>query len=97
MKPYEIALGILGVVNTIAIGFIAFKRSGFQNLVDDSTAANNYQKLVIELQAKVDHMQALLDHSHLDVSMSIHMGEQPVITAWRWLRREEDSKIVTKE
>ncbi len=97
MEPLEIALSILGVVNTIAIGYVAFRRSKFQNLLDDSTAAVNYQKAVTELQSKVDHMQMLLDHSHLDISMSIHMGEQPVITAWHWLRRESDAHILTKE
>ncbi len=97
MQPIEIALAILGVINTVAIGYVAFRRSSFQNRVDDSTASSNYQKLVIELQAKVDHMQTLLDRSHLDISMSIRMGEQPVVTSWHWLRREDDTKPLTLE
>lgn len=97
METYEIIIGILTLVNTIALGFVAFRRSRFQNTVDDSAASINYRKLVIDLQAEVEGLKTLLDRSHLDVSMSIRMGEQPVITSWHWLRREGDGHIVPNE
>jgi D-alanyl-lipoteichoic acid acyltransferase DltB (MBOAT superfamily) len=93
----EIVLGIITLINTVALGWVVFRRSNFQNSVDDSTASLNYRKLVIDLQAKVTEMEDLLGRSHLEVSMSIKMGEQPTVTAWHWLRREEDTKIRTFE
>jgi len=91
MEPLaEIIIGLFTLVNSIALGFVVFRRSHFQNAVDDSTASINYRKLVIDLQMEVASMKQLLDRSNLEVSMSIKMGEQPTVTSWRWLRREGD-------
>jgi len=84
-------------INLVILGltaYVAFRRSKFQNVVDDSTASSNYRKLVIDLQAEVKDLRNLLDRSHLEVSMSIKMGEQPTVTSWRWLRREDDIQQV---
>jgi hypothetical protein len=97
MEIFEVIFGIITLINTIALARITFRRSSFQNAVDDSTATLNYRKLVVDLQAKVTEMEELLDRSHLEVSMSIKMGEQPTVTAWHWLSREEDTKIRTFE
>jgi len=81
------------IANLVILGFTAwfsFRRTKSQNILDDSTASVNYRKLVIDLQAEVKDLRTLLDRSHLEVSMSIKMGEQPTVTSWRWLRREDD-------
>ena len=89
-EAIETVIEILTILNTIFLAWVLIRRSNFQNTVDDSTASLNYRKLVIDLQAKVAEMESLLGRSHLEVSMSIKMGEQPTVTSWRWLRREDD-------
>jgi len=82
------------VIMLVVGGYFTFRRVKSQNILDDSTASVNYRKLVIDLQAEVKDLQQLLDRSHLEVSMSIKMGEQPTVTSWRWLRREDDANVV---
>jgi len=91
----EIVLGVFTLINTLALGYVAFKRGSFQNTVDDSTASINYRHLVIDLQKELAEVKTLVNKSHLEVSMSIRMGEQPQVVSWRWLRKEDDPVIVS--
>jgi hypothetical protein len=76
--------------------YIAFFRGKAQNLSDGSTAALNYQKMVIELQGEIKHNQeevkelrGILENSHLEVKLEITMGEAPIVKEWKWTPREE--------
>lgn len=80
----------LNLVMLIISTWLAFKRGSFQNTVDDSQAALNYKKLVIELQAEVKEMKDMLDNAHLEVKLEVQIGEAPIVKEWKWKKRIEE-------
>jgi len=82
------------IANLIILGVTAwfsYRRTKFENIVDDSTAATNYRKLVIDLQTDVrearqenKEIKDMLANSHLDIGMRIQVGEKPEIISWNW-------------
>jgi NhaP-type Na+/H+ and K+/H+ antiporter len=76
-------------ISILIIGtWLSFRRTKFQNVLDDSTASVNYRKLVVELQAEVKELTNKLDASHLEVSMSIEYGKKPDIIDWKWIKKD---------
>lgn len=79
-------IGAWAVTTIIAIigALPQLKRTRAQNSVDDANAATIYRKIVVDMQLKMDELEARLDHAHLDIGLSIQMGEKPEITSWKW-------------
>lgn len=105
---------VLTVCNLIILAVTAwasFRRSAFQNTVDDSSAALNYRKIVVDLQTEVkdaktevkeakkevDDLRRIMEQSHLEVQMVIEVGGAPVIKHWKWREVEiTDGEKTTK-
>lgn len=88
----NILVTLLNLVILLTTTWIANKRTKFQNVVDDSTAATNYHNLVINLQAEVKEARAeakevkdMLENLHLNLTLSLEMGKEPIIKAWSWI------------
>ena len=81
---------LIQAVMLIVGGYFTFRRVKSQNVLDDSTAATNYYKLVLQLQKKVSSLEELLGKSHLEMTVEIEMGKSPIITSYKWLRRAEE-------
>ena len=90
METSNLIFLLAQTVMLIIGGYFAFRRMKSQGVVEDSTAANNYYKLVLQLQKKVAGLEDLLGRSHLEMTVEIEMGKSPIITSYKWLRREDD-------
>jgi len=95
-----IFLTIIQVFILALTAWFSLRRSRFQNVVDDSVAALNYRKMVIELQteiqetrAQVDVMKEIMESSHLEIELIIEVGGEPIIKKWNWRKIEEPEKI----
>jgi len=88
---------IVNLVILIFSTWVAFRRVKSQNMVDDSAVALNYRTLVINLQAEVKEskdeiktLKQMMENAHLEISLSVRVGEKPEITGYRWKTKIEE-------
>jgi len=88
----NIIFTVAQIIILAATAWFSLRRVNFQNSVDDSTAAKNYRELVVTLQAEVKELKEWKDNSHLEIEMSIEMGNAPIIKHWEWKPRADEKK-----
>lgn len=87
-KDYLVPL--FSVLAIFATAWQALKRTPAQNTLDDSSAALNFQKVVIKLTGEVESLKAIVNNSELEMTLKIKLGEKPDIVKWQWTKKEED-------
>jgi len=85
----------------IVTGYISLRRAKFQNTVDDSTASRGFQETIINMQKEaraqekqIKDLNDRLNHAHLDIELSVQVGETPIIKSWKWVKRDDTSPII---
>lgn len=99
MTTLELIGAIVLVGNTIATGFILFKRSGAQNTSDDATASKSFREISVSLSAeireqkkRIDELEAMLEKAHLEVTLGVEIGKKPEVLFYKWTTTESNKQ-----
>ncbi len=101
----------LGTVTAVFTAVNAFRGAKPKMMVDDSTAAGNFQKIIVEMQAddqrqqkhidaqqrQIEALRIAMESSTLNITMRIAVGNAPVIEGFSWVPsiHVEDARIET--
>ena len=84
---------IIATISGLLVGVIGrgatLKSVRPKSLLDDSSAAGNFQKLVLELQSEVSELHNKIDGKQLKVHMTIEIDKAPVVDNWQWVNLSE--------
>ena len=101
---------ILGALAALFIAINAFRGQKPKMMVDDSTAAGNFQKIIVEMQAEdkrqqqhidaqqrqIEALRIAMESSTLNITMRIAVGNAPVIEGFSWVPSIHVEDAITK-
>ena len=84
---------IASVFAVLISSYVALKGVRPKQLLDGSTAAENFQDIVVKLQGEVKELRDKLDGKQLKVHMTIEIDKAPTVDKWEWVNIHDADTI----
>ena len=63
-----------------------------KTLLDDSSAAENFQDIVIKMQTKQAELEAKIEGKQLNLNITVEIDKAPIINEWGWTNKDSPTK-----